>query len=67
MGKLTNKPKGSARRAELAGRASDGSSLADFKERIAIVMRKRETGKTYSVIGGPRADESVVRQQGGVK
>lgn len=33
---------------------------ADFKERIARMMRERETGKKWSVIGGPRAAECVV-------
>jgi hypothetical protein len=37
-------------------------STADFKERIARMMRERETGHTYSVIGGPRAHECVVRK-----
>lgn len=36
-------------------------TVADFKERIAIIRRKIETGKTFSVIGGPRAHECVVR------
>lgn len=36
-------------------------SVADFKHRIAIIRREIETGKKYSVIGGPRAHECVVR------
>jgi hypothetical protein len=37
-------------------------SVADFKSHIAMIMRERETGKRYSVIGGPRAHECVVRK-----
>jgi hypothetical protein len=37
-------------------------SVADFKQRIAIMMRERETGKRYSIVGGPRADVCVVRK-----
>ena len=37
-------------------------SVADFKQRIAIIMRERETGKKYSMVGGPRADECVTRK-----
>jgi hypothetical protein len=37
-------------------------SVADFKQRIAIIMRQRETGKKYSIVGGPRAHECVVRK-----
>jgi hypothetical protein len=36
-------------------------TVADFKERIAIIRREIETGKKFSVIGGPRAHECVVR------
>jgi len=37
-------------------------STEDFKHRITAMKREQETGKRYSLIGGPRADESVVRQ-----
>jgi hypothetical protein len=36
-------------------------SVADFKARIAIMMREHETGKKFSMVGGPRANESVLR------
>lgn len=45
-------------------RISQPESVSDFKARIAIMMRERETGKKYSVMGGPRAHESVVRENG---
>jgi hypothetical protein len=32
-------------------------SVADFKQRIALMMRERETGKRYSVIGASRPPE----------
>lgn len=32
-------------------------SVADFKQRIAIMMRERETGKKYSIIGASRPPE----------
>ena len=32
-------------------------SVADFKQRIAIIMRERETGKKYSIIGAARPPE----------
>jgi len=35
-------------------------TTADFKAKIARIMRERETGKRYSVIGASRADPSVV-------
>jgi hypothetical protein len=38
-------------------------SVADFKQRLAIIMRERETGKKYSIVGASRADECVVRGQ----
>jgi hypothetical protein len=38
-------------------------SVADFKQRIAKLMRERETGKKFSVIGGPRADDCVKKKQ----
>jgi hypothetical protein len=37
-------------------------SVADFKQRIAIIMRQRETGKKFSIVGASRADECVVRK-----
>jgi len=37
-------------------------TVADFRQRIAILMRERETGKKYSIVGGPRAAECVVRK-----
>jgi len=37
-------------------------TVSDFKARIAIMMRERETGKKYSMVGGPRAHECVVRK-----
>jgi hypothetical protein len=40
-----------------------GETVADFKQRIAIMMRERETGKKYSVVGGPRAHSCVVRKR----
>jgi hypothetical protein len=39
-------------------------TVADFKQRIAILMRQRETGQRYSIIGGPRAAQCVVRGKG---
>jgi hypothetical protein len=39
-------------------------SIGDFRERIARLMRNRETGKKYSVIGAARAHKSVVRSNG---
>jgi hypothetical protein len=36
-------------------------SVAEFKQRIARIMRERETGKRYSVVGAARPDRSVVR------
>lgn len=39
-------------------------SVADFKQRLAIIMRQRETGHTYSIVGAPRADRCVVRKRG---
>jgi hypothetical protein len=43
-------------------RISQPDTVADFKHRIAIIMRERETGIKYSIIGGPRADDCVVRK-----
>jgi hypothetical protein len=37
-------------------------TVADFKQRIAIMMRQRETGKRYSIVGASRAHECVVRK-----
>lgn len=36
--------------------------VADFKTRIAQMMRERETGKSYEIVGAPRANASVVRK-----
>lgn len=36
-------------------------SIADFKHRIALMMRNREGGKVYSIIGAARPDPCVVR------
>ena len=38
-------------------------NVRDFKDRIARIMRERETGKKYSVIGGPRGADCVVRKK----
>jgi hypothetical protein len=37
-------------------------TTADFKQRIAILMRFRETGKRYSLVGAARADQCVLRK-----
>jgi hypothetical protein len=37
-------------------------STEEFKHRIAIIRRKIETGKTYSVIGASRPHHSLVRK-----
>lgn len=37
-------------------------SVADFKQRLAILFRERETGKKFSHVGGPRAHDCVVRK-----
>jgi hypothetical protein len=34
----------------------------DFKARIALIMRQRETGKRYSVLGAPRTQGCVLRK-----
>jgi hypothetical protein len=39
-------------------------SVSDFKARIAQLMRERETGKQFSVIGAARSHECVVRGKG---
>ena len=36
-------------------------SLADFKHRIALLMRNREGGKVYSMIGAARPHPCVIR------
>jgi hypothetical protein len=36
-------------------------SVADFKARLALQIRQRETGNTYSVIGASRASECLRR------
>jgi hypothetical protein len=36
-------------------------SVADFKARIAQMMRERETGKKFAIVGASRAHECVVR------
>jgi hypothetical protein len=38
-------------------------TVADFKSRIALMMRNQNNeGKVYTVAGGPRAHECVVRK-----
>ncbi len=37
-------------------------TVADFKQRIAIIMRERETGKKYSVVGASRIPEWCEKQ-----
>jgi hypothetical protein len=37
-------------------------TVADFKQRIAIIMRERETGKKYSIIGAARRPEWCQRK-----
>jgi hypothetical protein len=34
-------------------------SVSDFKARLAQMMRERETGKNFSIIGASRAHECV--------
>jgi hypothetical protein len=36
-------------------------SIADFKQRIALLMRNREGGKVYSMIGAAPPDPCVIR------
>ena len=36
-------------------------SIADFKHRIALLMRNREGGKQYSIIGAARPHPCVIR------
>ena len=38
-------------------------SVADFKQRIAIMMRERETGKKYSIVGASRPPEWCRKEQ----
>jgi hypothetical protein len=38
-------------------------SVEEFKHRITRMKREQETGKRYSVIGGPRASECTLRQR----
>src|SRR5262252_881124 len=49
------------RKAKRSGNYKPDETVADFKQRIAIMMRERETGKKYSVVGASRAHECVVR------
>lgn len=37
-------------------------SVADFKQRIAIIMRKRNGYGSYSIVGAAHADPCVVRK-----
>jgi hypothetical protein len=39
-------------------------SIADFKERIAIIRRRIETGKEYSIVGASRVPECCLRSRG---
>lgn len=34
----------------------------DFKARIALIRRNAETGKKWTLVGGPRAHQSVLRK-----
>lgn len=38
-------------------------SVADFKQRIAIIMRKRNGYGSYSMVGAAMSDPCVVRKQ----
>lgn len=38
-------------------------SVSDFKHRLAIIMRERETGKRYSIIGAARPHPCVIRNK----
>jgi len=40
-------------------------TVADFTKRIARMMRERETGKKYSLIGASRAADAVLRKPRG--
>jgi hypothetical protein len=37
-------------------------TIADFKARIALLMRERETGEKCSIIGAARSHSCVVRK-----
>jgi hypothetical protein len=37
-------------------------TTGDFKARITAIMRQRETGKQWSLVGGPRAHKCVLRK-----
>jgi hypothetical protein len=37
-------------------------TVADFKQRLAALIRSRETGKRYSLVGAARAPECVLRK-----
>jgi hypothetical protein len=37
-------------------------SVADFKQRIAIIMRKRNGYGDYSIVGAAKSDPCVVRK-----
>jgi hypothetical protein len=37
-------------------------SVSDFKARLAQMMRERETGKKFAIVGASRAHECVVRK-----
>jgi len=39
----------------------------DFKQRIAIIMREKETGKKYSMVGASRPSECVLRKTKTIK
>jgi hypothetical protein len=43
-------------------KAKPVESVADFKARIALIMRERETGKKYSLVGASRAPEILLRK-----
>jgi hypothetical protein len=38
-------------------------SMADFKHRIALLMRNKEGGKIYSIIGAAPSDPCVIREK----
>lgn len=42
-------------------KAKQPESVADFKARIAKMIRERETGHKYSVIGAPRPSPCLLR------
>jgi hypothetical protein len=37
-------------------------TVADFKQRLAALIRSRETGKRYSLVGASRAPEALLRK-----